>query len=52
MLIGIEANNARARHVLKAGESLYCALSWDDDAPVPSTFVLRRKSVRPQFHDL
>jgi GH15 family glucan-1,4-alpha-glucosidase len=37
MLIGIEANAARARHVLTAGESLYCALSWDDAAPVPTT---------------
>jgi alpha,alpha-trehalase len=36
MLIGIEANHARARHVLKAGEELYCALSWDEGAPVPS----------------
>jgi GH15 family glucan-1,4-alpha-glucosidase len=37
MLIGIEANHARARHVLKEGESVYCALSWDDTAPVPRT---------------
>jgi GH15 family glucan-1,4-alpha-glucosidase len=37
MLIGIEANQARARHVLKEGEQIYCALSWDDGAPVPST---------------
>src|SRR5207248_6234349 len=26
MLIGIEAGRARARHVLRAGEQLYCAL--------------------------
>ena len=37
MLIGIEANHARARHVLRAGDELYCALSWDDAAPVPAT---------------
>jgi len=37
MLLGIEANHARARHVLKEGEELFCALSWDDDAPLPST---------------
>jgi GH15 family glucan-1,4-alpha-glucosidase len=37
MLLGIEANHARARHVLHAGEQLYCALSWDDHAPVPTT---------------
>jgi alpha,alpha-trehalase len=36
MLIGIEGDTARARHVLRAGESVYCALSWDDASPVPS----------------
>ena len=30
MLIGIEAGQARARHVLHEGEELYCALSWDE----------------------
>jgi GH15 family glucan-1,4-alpha-glucosidase len=33
MLLGIEANHVRARHVLTAGEELFCALSWDDQAP-------------------
>jgi GH15 family glucan-1,4-alpha-glucosidase len=37
MLIGIEANHARARHVLHAGEELYCALSWAEEARVPTT---------------
>jgi GH15 family glucan-1,4-alpha-glucosidase len=37
MLIGIEANHARARHVLNEGEELYCALSWDDQIPLPTT---------------
>ncbi len=37
MLLGIEANHARARHVLHSGEELYCALSWDDGAPVPTS---------------
>jgi len=37
MLLGIEANHARARHVLRAGEEIFCALSWDTDASVPST---------------
>jgi GH15 family glucan-1,4-alpha-glucosidase len=37
MLIGLEANHARARHVLRAGEELYCALSWDERAPVPGS---------------
>jgi alpha,alpha-trehalase len=37
MLIGIEDNQARARHVLREGEQIYCALSWDDQAPIPRT---------------
>ena len=37
MLIGIEAHHARARHVLHEGEQLYCALSWDEGFPVPTT---------------
>jgi GH15 family glucan-1,4-alpha-glucosidase len=37
MLIGIEDNQARARRVLRQGEEIYCALSWDESAPVPKT---------------
>jgi GH15 family glucan-1,4-alpha-glucosidase len=37
MLLGIEANHVRARHVLREGEELFCALSWDDGAKVPSS---------------
>jgi alpha,alpha-trehalase len=37
MLIGIEAGRARARRVLRAGESVYCALAWSEDALVPHT---------------
>jgi alpha,alpha-trehalase len=37
MLIGIEAGRARARHVLRAGEQLYCALVWADEARVPTS---------------
>jgi hypothetical protein len=37
MLVGIKAHRARARHVLQAGETLYCSLSWDEDAPVPAS---------------
>ncbi|TMM06227.1 MAG: glycoside hydrolase family 15 protein, partial [Actinobacteria bacterium] len=36
MLIGVEAGQARARHVLREGETLYCALSWDDGVPAPT----------------
>ncbi len=37
MLLGVEANDVRARHVLHEGEELFVALSWDDQAPVPTT---------------
>jgi GH15 family glucan-1,4-alpha-glucosidase len=37
MLIGIEDNQARARHVLREGDQIYCALSWDDEAHVPNS---------------
>jgi GH15 family glucan-1,4-alpha-glucosidase len=37
MLIGIEAGRARARRVLRAGETVYCALAWSQDALVPAT---------------
>ena len=37
MLLGVEANHVRARHLLREGEELFCALSWDDQAQVPST---------------
>ena len=37
MLLGVEANHVRARHVLHEGEELFVALSWDNDAQVPTT---------------
>jgi GH15 family glucan-1,4-alpha-glucosidase len=37
MLLGIEAGRARARHVLREGEAVYCALAWDDQAHIPGT---------------
>jgi GH15 family glucan-1,4-alpha-glucosidase len=37
MLVGIEAGRARARRVLHAGETVYCALAWGEDARVPGT---------------
>ena len=36
MLLGIEANHVRARHVLQEGEELYCALSWDEAIAPPA----------------
>jgi GH15 family glucan-1,4-alpha-glucosidase len=37
MLLGIEAGRARARRVLHAGETVYCALAWSEDALVPGS---------------
>jgi alpha,alpha-trehalase len=36
--LGIEGGRARARHVLRAGEAVYCALAWSDDARVPTSY--------------
>ena len=35
MELGIEANRVRARHVLREGEQLWCALSWAEGLAVP-----------------
>jgi GH15 family glucan-1,4-alpha-glucosidase len=37
MLLGIEGGSARARHVLSAGETVYCALAWSEQARIPTT---------------
>jgi alpha,alpha-trehalase len=37
LLIGIEGGRARARHVLHAGETAYCALGWSEQAHLPTT---------------
>src|SRR5271166_3299066 len=37
LLLGIEENRARARHVLAKGEQLFCALSWADGLAGPAT---------------
>jgi GH15 family glucan-1,4-alpha-glucosidase len=36
MSLGVEGAGVRARHVLRAGERLYCSLSWDAAAAVPA----------------
>jgi alpha,alpha-trehalase len=36
MELGIEANRARARHLLHQGEQLWCALSWAEGLAVPT----------------
>jgi alpha,alpha-trehalase len=35
MALGVEGGRVRARHVLKAGEQVYCALSWADGLSAP-----------------
>jgi GH15 family glucan-1,4-alpha-glucosidase len=35
MAVGIEGNRVRARHVLHAGERLYCSLSWAEGLAAP-----------------
>jgi GH15 family glucan-1,4-alpha-glucosidase len=35
LALGIEGGRARARHVLHAGERLYCALSWAEELALP-----------------
>jgi alpha,alpha-trehalase len=37
MPLGIEGNRARGRHALRAGEKLFCALSWDEELNTPTT---------------
>ena len=45
MLVGIEGSRARARHVLRAGESVYCALAWSEQARVPTTVKEAREQL-------
>jgi GH15 family glucan-1,4-alpha-glucosidase len=37
MALGIEGDRIRARHVLHAGEQIYCALSWSEQFGGPET---------------
>ena len=37
LLLGIEENRVRARHVLVKGEQLFCALSWAEGLSGPAT---------------
>jgi alpha,alpha-trehalase len=45
MLVGIEAGRARARRVLRAGESVYCALAWSEQSRVPATVEEAREQL-------
>jgi GH15 family glucan-1,4-alpha-glucosidase len=35
--VGIEGDSVRGRHVLEAGDSAYCALSWAEDLAAPQS---------------
>ena len=35
LLLGIEGNRVRGRHELKAGDRIYCALSWAEELATP-----------------
>ncbi len=39
ILLGIEGERIRGRHVLNAGEGVFCALSWRDDQFTPPDFA-------------
>jgi len=36
LALGIEAGQVRARHLLQAGEQVYCALSWEEGLTTPA----------------
>ncbi len=38
LLLGIEGNRVRARHVLEEGERVYCALSWAEGLATPGDY--------------
>ena len=36
MAVGVEGNSVRARHVLRDGDELFCALSWAEELEAPA----------------
>ena len=36
MAVGVEGNRVRARHVLREGDELFCALSWAEELEAPA----------------
>ena len=38
LLLGIEGNRVRARHVLEEGDRVYCALSWAEGLATPADY--------------
>jgi GH15 family glucan-1,4-alpha-glucosidase len=45
LALGIEAGRVKARHVLSAGERMYCALSWSADLAAPATVEAAQASL-------
>ena len=52
MQLGIEAGRARARHVLRDGETVYCALAWGDQAPIATTADVGRRTAVSRGHEV
>jgi GH15 family glucan-1,4-alpha-glucosidase len=50
MALGIEANRVRARHVLSAGEEIFCALSWAEDFVGPADLDEARAQLAATTH--
>jgi GH15 family glucan-1,4-alpha-glucosidase len=38
LAVGVEGDRVRGRHVLRAGETVFCALSWAEDLQGPNDF--------------
>jgi GH15 family glucan-1,4-alpha-glucosidase len=50
MALGIEGGRVRARHVLRQGERLYCALSWAGGGPAPADVAEAQASIDATTH--
>jgi GH15 family glucan-1,4-alpha-glucosidase len=50
MALGIEGGRVRARHVLRQGERLYCALSWAGGGAAPADVAEAQASIDATTH--
>jgi GH15 family glucan-1,4-alpha-glucosidase len=50
LALGIEGGRVRARHVLKAGEHAYCALSWAEGLAAPGSVEEAEAKIRATVH--
>src|SRR4051794_9192724 len=46
MAMGVEANRVRARHVLSAGEEIFCSLSWSEGLAGPAGVEEARRQLK------